>query len=332
MNILFWIIIFLVSLGVMVKGADWLLFSAEKIGLAMGLSPFIVGVTIVGLGTSFPELISSLTAVFKGATEIVAANAIGSNIANILLVVGLSAIIGGRLIITKSLIDLDLPLLAIGTVLLLGIVWDGRIVLFESLLLLVTYSIYLLYTVLHKEDEDTKELAEVLPSRQARRKHIVKEKAEIFAKPKVELKDFVWLVAGIAGLVLGAKYLIDAVIELSVMLNIGAGVIAISAVAVGTSLPELLVSVKAAFQRKSEIALGNIFGSNVFNMLVVIGMPGLFKTLVVDQQTLMIGVPAMCLVTLLFVISGISRRIHVWEGAFYLSLYILFIAKLFRLF
>jgi len=116
------------------------------------------------------------------------------------------------------------------------------------------------------------------------------------------------------------------------MLNIATGVIAITAVAVGTSLPELLVSAKAALQKKSEIALGNIFGSNVFNALVVIGLPGLFHVLPVDDQTFTIGVPTMALATLLFVISGISRRIHIWEGAFYLSVYVLFIAKLFNWF
>ena len=134
--IIFWIIVFIVSLGVLVKGADWLITSAEKIGLALGLSPFIVGVTIVGVGTSFPELISSFVAVFKDVPDIVAANAIGSSIANILLIVGISAVIGKRLIVTKSLIDLDLPLLAISAVLLLGIVWDKQITFGESLLML----------------------------------------------------------------------------------------------------------------------------------------------------------------------------------------------------
>src|SRR3989344_1847947 len=113
--LIFWIIIFIVSLGALVKGADWLIKSSEKIGLALGLSPFIVGVTIVGVGTSFPELISSFVATMKGVTDVVAANAVGSNIANILLIVGISAIVGRRLVVTKSLIDLDLPLLAIST-------------------------------------------------------------------------------------------------------------------------------------------------------------------------------------------------------------------------
>jgi len=115
-------------------------------------------------------------------------------------------------------------------------------------------------------------------------------------------------------------------------LNIGTGVIAISAVAFGTSLPELIVSIRAAMKHKVEIALGNIFGSNVFNALAVIGIPALVKNLEVDDKTFYIGVPTMALATLLFIISGISKKIYMWEGALYLMLYILFIGKLFALF
>src|SRR3990167_6943234 len=183
--VIFWIIVFIVSLGVLVKGADWLIASAEKIGLAFGLSPFIVGVTIVGVGTSFPELISSFVAVFKDVPDVVAANAIGSNIANILLIVGVSAVIGRLLIVTKSLIDLDLPLLAISTVLLLGVVLDKQITFGESLLMLATFGVYLLYTVLHKDTEDSNEVAEFLPSRQERRKHIAAHKKKEFTRPKI---------------------------------------------------------------------------------------------------------------------------------------------------
>lgn len=331
-SLIFWGVVFIVSLAVLVKGADWLIASAEKIGLAIGLSPFIVGVTIVGMGTSFPELISSFMAVLKGVTDVVASNVIGSNIANILLIVGVSAIIGKKLVVTKSLIDIDLPLLAISTVLLLGIVADQKITLGESILLVLAYGVYLFYTIFHKDTEDTPELTEVLPSRQERRSKIKIEKQESFVKPKIVLKDFIFLIAGIGGLILGSKYLIDSLVNLSEMLNIATGVIAITAVAVGTSLPELLVSAKAAFQKKSDIALGNIFGSNIFNALVVIGLPGLFGTLSVDNQTFLIGVPTMAFATILFVFSGISRRIHIWEGSFYLFVYVLFIAKLFNWF
>lgn len=309
--VFFWIIVFVVALVVLVKGADWLIESSEKIGLAFGLSPFIVGVTIVGIGTSFPELISSIVAIFQGVPEVVVANAVGSNIANILLIVGVSALIGRRLVVSKDLIDLDLPLLACATVLFLGVLWDAQVTVGESLLMLFTYGGYFLYTLFSKDDDENKKKIK---------------------KPKLIPKDFIFLVLGIVGLVVGAKYLIDALVELSTLLNIATGVIAITAVAIGTSLPELLVSAKAALRGKSEVALGNIFGSNVFNALVVVGLPGLFTTLPVDEKTFLIGVPTMAIATLLFVISGISKKIYIWEGFFFLSIYVLFIAKLFQWF
>ncbi len=329
--LLVWLIIFIISLVALVKGADWLIASSEKIGLAIGLSPFIVGVTIVGVGTSFPELISSFFGVVKGVIDIPAANVVGSNIANILLIIGLSAMVGRRLIVTKNLIDLDLPLLAISTVLLLGVLWDRQVTLGEALVLLLAYGIYLLYTILHKEIDEAVSADLTLPSRQERRKKILAQAKSKF-RPKLVVRDFIYLVAGIFFLVLGAKYLIDSLVQLSLLLKIATGVITITAVAIGTSLPELLVSAKAAWQNKPEVALGNIFGSNVFNALVVIGVPALVRNLSVDEKTFMIGLPTMALATLLFVISGISRRIHLWEGALYLVIYILFIAKLFNWF
>ncbi len=342
--VLIWITAFILSIFVLVKGADWLISSAEKIGLSMGLSPFVVGVTIVGLGTSFPELIASFVAAFKGEEEVVVANAVGSNIVNILLVVGISAVVAKKLVVTKSLIDVDLPLLAIGTVVFLGIVWDRQITFGEAFLMVVTYGAYLLYTVLHRDtEEDGDELVEILPSRQTRRKEKKeagyfkrekleeekKDKKKKEARPKASVKDFFVLILGMVSLVFGAKYLIDSIIELSLILNVAVSIITVSVVSLGTSLPELAVSIKAAFKNKTEVALGNIFGSNVFNMFIVVGLPGMFFSLSVEDQIFNLGIPTMALATLLFVISGISRKIHMWEGMFYLSLYILFISKIF---
>ena len=316
MELVFWIIIFLVSLVAMVKGADWMLAAAEKIGLALGLSSFIVGVVIVGLGTSFPEVISSFAAILQGAPEIVPANVIGSNIANILLVVGLSAVVGGRLAVTKNLIDLDLPLLAIASALFLQIIWDKQIVFTEAILLLVMFAIYLAYTIIHREtvgeevNGNNEEPTEHTPTR-AERRHL----GETTERPKIGVKDIGVLLVGLAGLVIGANYLIESVITLSEILNIAPGAISLAAVALGTSLPELLVSVRAAWQKKPEVALGNIFGSNVFNILLVAGLPGLFATLPVDEQTFSLGMPIMLITTVLFIISGISHRIPVYEGA-----------------
>ncbi len=311
--LLLWIIIFIVSLFILLKGADWFLSGSEKIGFAMGLSPFIIGVVIVGLGTSLPEIASSLAAVIKGVTQIVPANAIGSNIANILLVVGISAVWGGRLAVTKNLIDLDLPLLAISTALFLDIAWDKQITFGESVLLLVLFVIYLAYTIFYKDEKERE------------------EKNNAKQRPKISSKDIFLLLIGGFALIAGAKYLVDSVVKLSEILAIGTGAISLAAVAFGTSLPELFVSVKAARQNKPEIALGNIFGSNVFNILVAVGLPGLFGVLKLDGPTFKIGLPMMLIATVLFIISGISRRIHVYEGAMYLVIYAFFIGKIFNL-
>ena len=328
-EIFIWIAVFVIALAAVVKGADWLLGSAERIGLAVGLSPFIVGVVIVGAGTSFPELVSSIVAVIQGAKEIVAANAIGSNIANILLIVGFSAVLGKQLVVTKSLIDLDLPLLAITTVIFLAVAADANITVIESALLLVGYGIYLGYTILHIDDTAGKAEGMAYPIQHEQTARKAKKSGK---RPQVQLRDILLLLIGIAALSVGAKYLIDAVIQLSDLLGVATGVISLIAVAVGTSLPELLVSTKAALAKNSEVALGNIFGSNVFNVLVVVGLPGLFGALPLDTPTFAIGLPAMALATLLFIISGISRRVHVWEGYFYLLAYAVFVGKSFNLF
>ncbi|MEX0672623.1 MAG: calcium/sodium antiporter [Candidatus Paceibacterota bacterium] len=320
MMIVFWTIVFIAALIALVKGADWLIGGAERIGLAVGMSSFIIGVTIVAIGTSFPELIASISALMKGVPEVIVANAVGSNITNILLVIGLSALIGRQLSVEKNLIDLDLPLLAAGTGIFLVVAWDGTINPLESIVLVLNFAVYLVYTVTQR-DRTVVHLPE---------EEISKEEQK---HPKRYIKkDIVLIICGAASLALGAHFLIDSIIVFSTLLGYSTGLITITAVALGTSLPELAVSARAVIQGKTEVAVGNIFGSNVFNILMVVGVPGIFSTLPLDEQTLAVGVPVLALATFLFVISGISRCIHAWEGSFYLSLYILFLAKVFGLF
>lgn len=305
---LFWIIVFIVSLTLLVKSADWLLVSSEKIGLKIGLSPFIVGVIIVGVGTSSPELISSMFAVFEGVSEVVVANAVGSNTANILLIIGITAIIARKITVTKDLINLDLPLVLLSTFLFLLTAFDGKITLIESIILTIGVIGYVWTSLVFKEEGDD------LPAMESKKD----------ASPM----DFLILFVGVIGLAVGANYLIDSVVNLSSILNIAPGVISVTAIAFGTSLPELLVSIKAAFKGKSEVAVGNIIGSNVFNVLGVVGIPGLFGTLYIDNPTYSIGLPVLFVTTVVFVFSGISRRIHLQEGIFFVLIYILIMAKM----
>ena len=314
--LIFWILIFILSLAVLVKSADWLVESSEKIALVAKVSPFIIGVTIVAFGTSFPELATAFTSALKGATEIVVSTVIGANVHNIFLIIGLAAILARRLTIKRSLIDLDLPLLAISTAIFLFVAFDGEITWRDGLLLLITFLIYLAYTIYERKEEkgEVKGIVEIIPGSV--------EKVE-----KLNLKVFLFLILGVIGLVIGAKYTVESALQLANLLKLLPSVIAIIGIAFGTSLPELLVSVRAAWKKKYEIALGNIFGSNVFNILIVTGLPAFVTTVKIDPITLTIGFPFLIAATLLFVISGISGRIHIWEGSLYVLAYIVFCLK-----
>ena len=308
------ILIFIASVLVLVKGADVFLGSAEKLGLAAGLSPFVVGVVIVGAGTSFPELISSLVAVLKDVPEIVVANAVGSNIANILLIIGVSSIFAKSIKSKTNLTDLELPIMAITSIIFLATVWDGNIKKVESFILLLTFLVFVTYSIFNEPSDKPKE-----PIKETNR-------------PKISVKDIALLGLGLAGLVFGSKYLIESVIDISTVLNLAPAAVSVVAVALGTSLPELLVSIKAAMKGSTDVALGNVFGSNAFNILMVIGIPGLFSSLPVDAVTMTIAIPAFIAVTFIFIISCFSNAIHKWEGFMYLILYLIFIGKVFSIF
>lgn len=330
MELFIWIAVFVIALAVLVKGADWFVDSSEVLGLAMGLSPFIVGVSIVAIGTSFPELLTSIFAILNDATEIVTANAVGSNIANILLILGLSALVAGRLVITRSLIDIDLPIFFVSSIIFLGASLDGLITWKEAVILLITFAVYFVYSITQRKGREESREVSILPSRGDRR-HQIKEMKDLEEKPRLGWKVFFFFAVGITALYFGSKYVIESTLNISQMLNIAPALVAISAIAIGTSLPELIVSVQAARKGKHEIAIGNVFGSNIFNVLIVVGVPALITDLTIDQKTLTMGIPVLIFASLFFVISGISQRIHKWEGAMYLLAYIFFIGKLFEI-
>lgn len=309
MDVALWSLIFLVSLAVMLRGADWLLVSGEQIGRAKGLSPFVIGVLIVGVGTSLPELVSSLAAIAQGATEIVPANAVGSNITNILLIVGLSAVIARKLEVTKNLMNLELPLLAIATAMAAGAMANRNVSQVEGAFLLLAFVVYVSYTLLYREQP----------------------KPERAKRPKTDGGTALKLIVGVIALAVGANYVIESVIQLSELFRVSPGLITLAVVALGTSLPELTVSLKAAIRGNSEVALGNIFGSNAINALLVLGLPALISGLVVDQQTFSFALPVFVVVTLLFILSSLSRRIHIYDGGLYVLIYCWFIGHLFGL-
>ena len=312
MSISLAIVVFFVSLVSLIKGADFLIKGAEQIGRYFKLPAFVIGALIVGVGTSLPEVASSFAAIIQKTPEIVVSNAVGSNVANILLVVGLAAVVGRRIVSTKNLIDIEAPLLVASSALFLGTVYDGVVTTPEAALLFAGFLAYLTYLLIHPDESAV--------SQSSRKEKKV---------TRVTLQDFAFLVGGGIMLVLGAHYLIESVIVLAIALGVSAGVIAISAVAVGTSLPEIIVSVTAVVRGKIDLAFGNVFGSNVFNVLLMVGLVGLFSNLPIDEKTLMVGLPVFATVTIMFVVSVMSKQVYIWEGLMFLIFYLFFIMKIF---
>jgi cation:H+ antiporter len=319
-ELLIWIAAFIASIVILIKSSDYFTDSAEKIGISLKLPAFIIGVTIVSIGTSLPELVSSIFAILRGSSEIVIGNVIGSNIANIFLVLGVAAIVAKKTIkIDFELLHVDLPLLVGSAFLLTLTIWDGIFTLPEAILCILGIIIYLLYTLSserkHKDTEIEKEM-----------------ESELKNKKGLSWKTIAVLILSAVFIYLGAKYTIESVIQLSSILNIGKEVIAVTAVALGTSLPELFVTITAARKGKSEMAVGNILGSNIFNSFAVMGVPAFFGTLIIPQNILLFSLPVMIIATLLFFFMTQEKQISKWEGYLLLLFYIFFVGKLFSLF
>ncbi len=305
-----WSIFLVIALFVLVRGADLFVVGAKQMGASLGMSKFAIGVLIVGFGTSLPELASSIAAVLNGASEIVVANVVGSNITNIFFVVGILAAFSGRIIIKRDLIKTELPVFFIATVQFVAVVYDGTVDRIEALLLLGTFSAYMLYLFGEAKREDSVDLTHV-----GRRPHL-------------EFRSVVFIILGIVAVLLGAKFTIDMVVNIADALNIGKEIVSIFAIAIGTSLPELFVSIQALRTGEAELAIGNIFGSNAFNMLMVVGVPGVIAPLIVGDVVMTVGLPIVIAASLIFFVNGLARQILRWEGIMMLIFFAFFMVKL----
>jgi len=309
-----WIGIFILSLVVLIKSSDSFTKVAEKLGVHFRIPPFIVGVTIVSIGTSLPEIVSSVYAVIAGTPEIVVGNVVGSNIANILLILGVTAITAKNLKINFNMIRVDLPLFIASAMLLSVTIWDGVFTLPEALLCIAGVFIYFHYTVHAQKKYADKEIKKEMKSKMKDR--------------KLSFSVFFQLAFSAIFIYLGAKYTVDSLVVIAGAFNIGSEIIAVSALALGTSLPELMVSVQAARNGKPEIAVGNILGSSIFNALGVMGIAGLFGVLPISNSILTFALPMMLIATLLYYFITEDNEITKWEGWFLILFYIFFIGKL----
>jgi len=260
-------------------------------------------VTIVAFGTSLPELASSIASVYEGASDIVIGNVVGSNIANISLVLGLIAVIGKEVKMNDYIMHIDIPLLVISAFLLWFVVIDGTVSVFEAIFLLVALVIFLVHSLSGSQEEGVE-------------------------RSKIDFKTIALLIAAGVGVKFGADYTVEGIIGVSKELGIGTGVIAQSLVALGTSLPEVFVSIAAARKGQMDMAVGNVLGSNIFNTYAVTAIPALLGPLVIPASVLTFGLPFMMALTIILAIVCITKVIGRWEGLMFLLLYVFFLVKL----
>ncbi len=311
-----WIIILIASLFLLIKSADYFTEYAEKIGLIFGLSSFIIGATIVAIGTSLPELVSSLFAIHAKEITFVIDNIIGSNIANALLILGISSLIAKKgLKMKTSLIDIDLPFFFMSMAIFVYFISDKIISFREGIALLVFFIIFIIYNIRQKPDKkDMDEMEDMKKSMHPEKKYL--------------FKYIIYIVLSMAVLTFSAKYLIDSILTLSELLNIGSSILTITIVAFGTSLPEILTSVAAVRRGNHGMAVGNVLGSNTFNLLLVAGIPSIITPLSINHETFIIGLPFLVIATLIAIFVMFDNKIRKWEGVALLFFYAVFIAKI----
>ena len=281
-----------IGLAVLVFAGDALVKGAVNLSLRLGVPALIVGLTVVSIGTSAPELFVSVEAVLKGAPALALGNVVGSNIANILLVLGIPALITAVPVARE--LGRDWAIMMGASVLFIALSFTGAIGWWQALVLLAALvGLLWLWYVRAVEHRNDRTEAEVL------------EAAE---DGMSALKIAAYLLAGIVGLPVGANLLVDGAVSIATVLGVSEAVIGLTLVAVGTSLPELATTVAAAWRREAGVALGNVLGSNVFNLLGIIGIAGLVGTIPVPPEMLRIDLWVMLGASLLLGFFILTRR------------------------
>ena len=324
-----WLLVFVVSLAVLIKASDSFTVAAERIGLRLGIPAFIVGGTIVALGTSLPELVSSIFSVVKDSPEIVLGNVVGSNITNSLLVLGMAGVISKSININHGGLMRDLVALVSSAIFMGVSCIDGTFSRVDAAIGAVLILLHLIYTVREGKKETEAQVEVIGEGGEPRALSVDNPVALDAARGPVGWRLPLILVVSGAFICGGAQWTIEAVINMSEGLGVGKELIAITAVAIGTSLPELAVTLSAAMKGKAEIAVGNVLGSNIFNTLCVLTLPAFIGELPVVPSILAFGLPVMLLATVAFVVVVGDRKVSRLESGALLGGYVLFLVGLF---
>ncbi len=300
-------------------GAEWLVRGAARLARSLGISALIVGLTVVAFGTSAPELLVSLLAAFREQPGVAVGNVVGSNIANIALILGISALICPMRAESKLILR-EMPIMVAASLALALFGYDGAFSRGEGVVLLAGLMAYLWLMVAVSKRASSRVVAEFTEFQERERQAPHGES---------RLTDVGLVLIGLAVLAGGAHLLVTAAVYFARALGVSDLMIGLTVVAIGTSLPELATSVVAAWRREADIALGNIVGSNIFNVLAILGTTALLHPLVVEREMYGLEIPVMMALSLLLPLFGWTQlRVDRWEGAVLLSVYVGFTAWL----
>lgn len=303
-------LILLVGLVILILGGDFLVRGASRIALRLHLSPLVVGLTIVAFGTSAPELFISIQSAISGSPDITMGNVIGSNICNLALVLGLTAIIYPIRVGTDS-IRIDWPMTMGSSLLLYFLIRGGYVDSYEGVLFIL---ILVLYTFLiirksRRENKAAAALTSDLPDK------VPTDRAAL-------IKDLLFIAVGIVGLYFGSGWFVLGAKNIATMMGVSERVIGLTVVALGTSLPELVTSSVAAVKKETDLAIGNLMGSNIFNILSILGITSVIQQIKVSDSILNIDIVWMLAITLIILPMMLyNRKIDRFEGVILLAVY-----------
>lgn len=307
------------GLALLILGAESLVRGAAHLATRLGVSPLVIGLTVVAFGTSAPEATVSIKASLSGSGDIAVGNVIGSNIANILLILGLSALIA-PLTVSRQLIRLDVPVMIVAGLLAFALAWNGRVSRLDGSVLLACLLGYTTFVLITSQREKRKREADQIATQQRPR-----------AGTLGALLCLLMVVIGLGLLIAGADLLINGAVSLGRALGLSELVIGLTVIAVGTSLPELATSLLAAFKGEHDIAVGNLVGSCIFNLLLVLGASAVVSAdgLSISPNALAFDFPVMLAVfvaCLPIFFSG--YRISRWEGLLFFGYYLAYLLYL----
>ena len=300
------------GIGILYFGAEWLVRGAARLAGSLGVSPIVVGLTVVSFGTSAPELVVSVVASLGGNSDLAVGNVLGSNLANLGLILGLTALVR-PLEVAARVVWREVPLMLLVTAALYPLALDGELSRGDGTILLLGLAGYLIFvfqTVESEAPEIVGEYEEFMRAASPRGK-------------RVRGMDVLLIVAGCGGLVLGGYAIVEGAVAVASFLGISQIVIGLTVVAVGTSLPELATSLVAAMHKEADIAVGNVIGSNIFNILAILGTATVVQPIHVSSSVLARELPAVLIISVLVVpMLRTGWCIQRWEGALLLVCYL----------